>query len=263
MTGAMVVLPEREDFRGPYPVFYLLHGLSDDYTIWLRRTRIELYAQIYPLIVVMPDGGRGFYTNAREGFAHDDAITRDLIPLVDRTFQTASRRESRVIGGLSIGGYGALRLALGHPDLFCSVVSHSGALGLGGNHFGAAAKAPDQSGHLVDEAFAAEMRRLFGEHPGGPNDLQALAGAVSREQLPALRFDCGTEDALLAENREFHGKLKELDIPHEYEEFTGGHHWEYWDLHVQEALAFHAGALGIRAAPRSRPSRCIRQRALS
>ena len=253
MTGAMVLLPEREDFQGPFPVFYLLHGLSDDYTVWTRRTHIELYAQNYPLIVVMPDGGRGFYTDALEGYAYDSAITRDLIPLIDRTFHTSARRESRVIGGLSMGGYGALRLALSHPDLFCGAVSHSGALGAGSRHSEPANQPSAQFQKLFQDNPLGEFRRLFGENPaGGPNDLQALANAVDRDLIPSLRFDCGTEDPLLAENQAFHWYLQSLDIPHEYAEFPGAHQWEYWDLHVQDAIAFHARVLGIKAQPPAR-----------
>ena len=254
MTGAIVLLPEREEFGGPFPVFYLLHGLSDDYTAWTRKTRIEQHVQDYPLIVVMPDGGRGFYTDAREGYAYDTAITRDLVALVDRTFHTDARRDARAIGGLSMGGYGALRLALRHPDLFCSATSHSGALAVGGAPVDHTAELPDEFADVFDADFGAELRRLFGENPvGGPDDLRALAEGVDRRMLPALRIDCGTEDVLLVENRAFHHVLETLGIPHEYAEYPGSHTWEYWDLHVQEALAFHARNLGIQALTPTRP----------
>jgi putative tributyrin esterase len=252
MTGAMVILPEREDFKGPFPVCYLLHGLSDDYTMWTRMTRIEHYAAEYPLFVVMPDGGRGFYTDAVEGDAYDTAITRDLVGLVDRTFNTDARREGRVIGGLSMGGYGALRLALSHPDLFRSAVSHSGGVGAGAIRFDAPRPA-EGFDYLADQHFAGELRRIFGEHPaGGPNDLFALAERVNRALLPALHLDYGAENPLLLENRAFHHHLEKLGIPHEYAEYPGAHQWEYWDLHVQEALAFHARILGIERKPRAR-----------
>jgi len=129
MTAATVILPEGEGVPpGPYPVFYLLHGLSDDYTAWRRRTSVERYAEGMPLIIVMPDGGRGWYTDAREGYAYETAIARDLVGLVDRVYHTGARRAARVVGGLSMGGYGAVKLALTYPDLFCGAVSHSGAL---------------------------------------------------------------------------------------------------------------------------------------
>jgi S-formylglutathione hydrolase FrmB len=98
--------------------------------------------------------------------------------------------------------------------------------------------------------MAAEMRRIFGPSPaGGPNDLYALAEQSNRQCLPALRIDCGSEDSLLEENRAFHRHLEQLGIPHEYEECPGGHTWDYWDHHVQEAIAFHQRVLASTASP--------------
>lgn len=240
MTAATVILPDGEGVPpGPYPVFYLLHGLSDDYTAWQRRTSLERYAEGMPLIIVMPDGGRGWYTNAREGYAYETAIVRDLVGLVDQIYHTDPRREARVVGGLSMGGYGAVKLALGRPDLFCSAVSHSGALTM-------AHQAGDPT-----VARVRELVRIFGPDPrGGPDDLFTLAARVDRALLPALRIDCGTEDFLLDANRDFHAHLEELGVPHEYAELPGGHTWDYWDRHVRDALVFHARALGLSASPR-------------
>src|SRR5579871_2790575 len=108
-TAANILLPEGEEATGPFCVFYLLHGLSDDHTIWQRRTSIERYVAGLPLIVVMPDGGRGFYTDAQEGMAYETAIVHDLVNYVDRMFPTKAERGGRCIGGLSMGGYGAIK----------------------------------------------------------------------------------------------------------------------------------------------------------
>jgi putative tributyrin esterase len=234
-TAASVLLPEA-GIPGPYATFYLLHGLSDDHTIWTRRTSVERYAAGLPLIVVMPDGGRGFYTDAKAGMALEAAIVQDLIPYVDALFHTRAERSGRCIGGLSMGGYGAAKLALKYPELFCSAVSHSGALGIARHPLGA-----DRG-----DAFADEMRRIFGENPaGGENDLYALSERLAPEQRPALRIDCGTEDFLLDVNRAFHAHLQKIGYTHEYEEFPGAHDWAYWDVHVQEAIAFHCRNLGL------------------
>jgi putative tributyrin esterase len=234
-TAATVIIPEAEDQPPPYAVLYLLHGLSDDHTIWLRETSVERYAQGLPLMIVMPDGGRGFYADAIEGFAYETAIVRDLVGFVDRTFPTRAERAGRCVEGLSMGGYGAARLALRFPEAFCSAVSHSGALAFG--HYAMEA----------DDAWAAEMRRIVGPKPaGGPNDLFVLSERIDRALLPALRIDCGTEDFLLGQNREFHAHLDRLGVAHEYAEYPGAHEWAYWDVHVQEGLAFHARNLGLR-----------------
>lgn len=233
-TAANVILPDMEERTGPFPVLYLLHGLSDDYTIWHRRTGIERYAQSLPLLIVMPDGGRGFYCDAEQGFAYETALVHELVDFIDRLFPTRGERGGRCVGGLSMGGYGAVKLALKFPDRFGSAVSHSGALGFGHRPL------------TGSEPFEVEFRRIVGANPvGGPNDLYALAERIDRAQLPALRIDCGTEDFLIEDNRQFHAHLERLGIPHEYEEFPGAHDWDYWDRHVQEALAFHARHLGL------------------
>ena len=228
MTAATLILPEKGE--GPFPVFYLLHGLSDDHTAWTRKTNLERYAEASPFIIVMPDGGRGYYTDAPDGAAYETAIVWDLIPIVDRTFHTDARRAARVVGGLSMGGYGALKLALGHPDLFCSAVSHSCSRALTWTH--------------EPQPEEPRFARLFGPDPrGSAHDLFSVVERIDRRLLPALRLDCGTGDALLAGNRRFHEHLEALDIPHEYAEYPGGHTWPYWDQRIQEALLFHAAAL--------------------
>ncbi|GAB4467519.1 MAG: hypothetical protein OHK0029_39470 [Armatimonadaceae bacterium] len=232
-TAAYVILPEKE--QGPYPTLYLLHGLSDDHTIWLRRTSIERYVADLPLIVVMPDGGRGFCCDAEEGFQFGTALGVELVDRIDRTFPTKAERTGRALAGLSMGGYGSLRLALTYPDRFAAAVSHSGALG-----FGNGTKGHDGN------PYTPEFQRILGPDPtGGPNDLFALVEAFEPDNLPAMRIDCGTEDFLIEPNRRFHAHLENLKISHEYEEHPGAHTWDYWDLHIQDTLKFLKGKLDL------------------
>jgi S-formylglutathione hydrolase FrmB len=131
-----------------------------------------------------------------------------------------------------MGGYGALRLALGYPDTFAVATSSGGAVLHGSrNH-------PRVGGALE----AAEFHRIFGDDPTGTDhDVLALAKRCqSAGKLPAIRIDCGTEDELIQDNRVLHEKLAALRVPHEYEEFSGAHDWAYWDTHVVDTLAFHA-----------------------
>lgn len=233
MVGMNVILPVIGS--PPFPTFYLLHGLSDDYTAWHRRTRIEWYAREYPMIIVMPDGYRGFYTDNVEGPDYDTYMARELPATVERYFQAIPNGDKRCIGGLSMGGYGALRLALAYPDFFHSVTSHSGAV-LNGTR-------PD----AIRSLDHAEMRRIFGENPqGGPHDLIYLARqALKVGDLPAIRMDCGTEDFLVEHNRVLHQAFNTLGIRHEYDEYPGAHDWDYWDTHIQIALQWHAERLGL------------------
>lgn len=220
--AADLILPNTV-FEPPYHVMFLLHGLSDDHTGWSRRTSIERYCDNLPWIVVMPDGGRGFYTNAREGYAFETAIAEELAKIIERHFKT---RPGWAATGLSMGGYGAVKLALKYPQRFISAVSHSGAL-----HF-------SHLGSEPLEGYAKELDRIVPRSEyGGEDDLFVLASQAKHS--PALRIDCGTADHLIEINRDFHAHLTKIGMTHEYEEFPGEHNWSYWDEHVQNALRFH------------------------
>jgi len=129
-----IVLPAKyEQTTDRYPVLYLLHGFSSNYTAW-ARLGVPDYARSYDLIIVMPDVGNSWYVNwaKSEGDQKnnwEDFIVKDLIGHVDSTYRTVAKREGRAINGLSMGGFGGLMLGLKHPDLFCSIGSHSGAIG--------------------------------------------------------------------------------------------------------------------------------------
>jgi S-formylglutathione hydrolase FrmB len=236
-SSVSVVFPDDPAIPRPWSVFYLLHGLSDDDTIWMRRTSIERYVEGLPLVVVMPDGGRGWYTNAVVGPAHEDDLIKDVVGLVDRTFPVKAERGGRAIGGLSMGGYGAVKLGLKHHALFASVNSHSGAVGILQDDW-------TKNSHLKD--IAPELERIFGKSPrGGAEDPFGIIERIDHGRIPALRIDCGKDDFLIEQNRAFHRKLESMHVPHEYAEFPGEHNWSYWDLHVQEAIAFHVRNLKI------------------
>lgn len=229
-----IVFPEDPAIPKPWSVFYLLHGLSDDHTIWTRRTSIERYVAGLPLVVVMPDGGRGWYTDAKAGYAHESDLVKDIVGLVDRTFPVKADRAGRAIGGLSMGGFGAVKIGLKHHEMFGSITSHSGALGF-------PRKPKDALG------LSPEFIRIFGEDSkDGPDDPHAIVQKIDHGRIPEIRIDCGVDDFLLDQNREFHALLEKLQIPHQYQEYPGAHDWAYWDLHVQEAVAFHVKSLGLK-----------------
>jgi S-formylglutathione hydrolase FrmB len=229
-----VLLPENLD--GPFATFYLLHGLSDDHTGWQRWTRIENYAGNLPLAIVMPQGFRGFYTNNNAGPRYLDYIVEDVIGAAERYLPLKRERGSRCIGGLSMGGYGALRVGLARPDLFASINSHSGALLAG------------TTGQRKDGPMPTpEWMSIFGHEPAGSeHDLVTLAKRVHAGAMkPQILIDCGENDFLIDQNRGFESELKKIGLPHTYREFPGVHDWNYWDLHIRDALAFHAQAIGI------------------
>jgi len=235
-TACHVLLPDRQARKGPYPVFYLLHGLSDDYTAWQRWTSLERYVRELPLIVVMPDGHRSFYCDATAGYAYESALVKDLIGFVDTHFRTIKSGRGRVIGGLSMGGYGAMKLGLKHPDKFCSISAHSGV------YLHVKERRWEQPGF----PWMAEVTRIYGdEKTCAANDPFALAAKLDPQKAPAIWLDCGVDDGLLPDNQALHAHLKKLRIKHQYHEYPGTHNWAYWDEHIQDALAFHRQVLGL------------------
>lgn len=231
MCSLYVLTP---DLEGPLPVLYLLHGLSDNHSVWFRRTALERYVQDLPLIVVMPDAHRSFYVNDKRpgGLNYEAHIAGDVVGIVDRTFHTVRDPAGRGVAGLSMGGYGAVMLALRHPEVFSLACSHSGAMQF--------AHSPSHIRPDVDE-----YAELF---DAGEYDVFHLARRAKRKgRLPALYLDCGTEDPLLAINRQYHAHLEKLQIDHEYTEYGGAHDWDYWDLHIRQSLAFAMARLGRQA----------------
>jgi S-formylglutathione hydrolase FrmB len=232
-----VIFPDSPAADRPWWVYYLLHGLSDDHTTWSRRSCIERYVLGYPLMVVMPNGGRNWYTNGVDGDAYEDDLIGQVMGLVDKTFPVRANRKGRAIGGISMGGFGAVKLGLKHHDLFGSADSQSGVLAL--------LRDPLESREL-----AREFTRIFGPDPqDGPEDPFHLAVAIPRRKRPALRFVCGDEDPFVGQNRSFHEHLVALDFEHEYEEHTGTHDWAFWDRHLRSAIDFHRRNLGIPPDP--------------
>jgi S-formylglutathione hydrolase FrmB len=228
-TSMNVILPQPAPKR--YPVLYLLHGLSDDHTIWLRRTSIERYADPLGLAVVMPAVQRSFYADMARGNRYWTFVSQELPALVQGFFPISGQREDTFVAGLSMGGYGAFKLALSFPQRFAAAASLSGAL--------------DQAGAMksVEPEWRAEMENIFGnldELAGGANDTMHLAAQVARLNGPKPRLYqcCGTEDFLYDQNLRFrdHALAAGLDLT--YEEGPGEHEWGYWDQMIQRVLAW-------------------------
>ena len=232
-----VILPADYDTSRStrYPVLYLLHGRTGHYSDWLNRTNLAAYASAYPLIIVMPEGNDGWYTDSAtvSNDKYETYIVKELLPDVEQRYRTIEARYGRAIAGLSMGGYGALKFGLKYPGTFVFAASLSGAFGV--TRFGDRDPLP---------ADWKEVNSLFG--PGGSatrkaNDLFQIIQdlpAARVSSLPFFYFDCGTEDAstIFPYNRELSALMIEKKIPHEYRELPGDHSWAYWDRQVQEVL---------------------------
>ncbi len=216
---------------GKYPVLYLLHGMSDDHTIWQRRTSIERYVSELGIAVVMPTVHLSFYTDMKYGLKYWTFISQEL-PMICREFfpNMSDRREDTFAAGLSMGGYGALKLGLRAPETFGAVASLSGALDM-------AATMKEQSPNDSNRVF----QNIFGSYEdlaGSADDLMAVAKSLKESggALPKIYIWCGTEDFLYEHNLTAKKRLTELGYDLTYEESPGDHSWKYWDEKIQRVL---------------------------
>ncbi|HEV7891614.1 MAG TPA: alpha/beta hydrolase family protein [Pyrinomonadaceae bacterium] len=224
-----------------YPVLYLLHGLGGSAADWgSTRAHLADYAAQYPFIIVVPEGKDGWYTDGpAQGSKFESYFVEELIPDVDRRFRTLASREGRAVAGLSMGGYGSMKFALKHPELFAFAASMSGALAV-------ASWTPDQR---IPEFVRPSVIRVYGDAGSDArleNDVYKLVRELSPERakaLPFLYLDCGTEDFLINNSRDFSALLIEKKVAHEFRELPGTHSWPYWDRQVQEVLRLAARTL--------------------
>ncbi len=217
--------------EGNYKTLYLLHGLGGNHSDWMRRTAIERYASKFGIAVVMPGVARTWYTDTAYDANYFTFITEELPHICRSYFKGMSdRREDTFIAGNSMGGYGAVKAALTYPDRYFACICLSGALDI---------TRKNRSYNLK------EWQSIFGfdldnaaQLEGTKHDIFHLLQQVkaSGASLPQLFFSCGTEDSLIAVNRDYHALLERLEIPHVYEEQPGAHNWEYWDNHIKVAL---------------------------
>ncbi|MFL9930138.1 alpha/beta hydrolase family protein [Paraburkholderia sp. RL18-103-BIB-C] len=231
---ATVVLPDQyTNGKGAdrYPVVYLLHGSGGDYTDWTANSHIGKLADRYHVILVMPDGGReSWYIDSPVDprSRYETYVGTEVVAYIDEHFRTIATKQARAITGLSMGGFGALHIALDRPDQFGAAGSISGAVDPRGCEnepgieqvFGDPAR---DAGFWNSEAIIENARSLGDAHI-------------------ALTIDCGVNDSLVQSNRTLHERLVELGVPHDYAERPGGHTWKYWANAVQYQVLFFAGA---------------------
>lgn len=237
-----VLLPRNYAERGRFPVLYLLHGLYGDYLNWDTRTGLENYARNLPFLIVMPDAGDSWYTNSATVPADkfEDYIAKDLIGEIDAKYHTIRDRHKRSIAGLSMGGYGAVKLALKYPQLFVFAGSLSGALNAAQR---LDAERPEFRAKLL-EVFGPSASRVRTE-----NDVFHLSQLPRSTPYPYFYLACGTSDFFLLVNRAFVQQLSASHIPYEYHETSGGHTWEYWDEAVQPLLQAASKAMSDLPSP--------------
>lgn len=210
-------------------VLYLLHGMSDDQTIWQRRTSIERYVADKNMAVVMPAAHLSWYTDMAFGGRYAEYIFREVPAYCQATFrQISDKREDNFIAGLSMGGYGALKGALTYPNQFCACAGLSGAY--------------DVEKRFAKDPSSRYWTSIFGSPDaiaGSENDVYHLIEEVGKQDLkPAVYMWCGTDDSLYPETVRAHKLLEENHFQISYSETPGDHSWFYWDREILHAIQF-------------------------
>ncbi len=229
-TEAIVVMPQKNTEgqigavnnageRDKYKCLYLLHGLSDDNTIWSRRTSIERYADDYGIAVVMPFGARSFYSDMKHGQRYYTYIAKELPSVIEEMLNVSDKAEDRYIGGLSMGGYGALKTAL------TEVGRYAAAFGL------------SPVAEIHNPLFTETLEPVFGEVIPESADLFYLTEAHKNDALkPRLYVTVGKGDFMYDDNVRLNKHIEGLGYDYTYIETEGEHNWELWDVTVRAAL---------------------------
>jgi len=229
-----------------YAVLYYLHGLGDsersliDTGGWNLVQDLREQHKIGDFLIITPDGGRSFYINSRDGGTrYSDFFLQEFIPAIERRYRVRTDRASRGLMGISMGGYGALRFAFSHPELFASVSAHSAAL---------MPESPRSLDVAVTTGFrgAGLLGQVFGNpidvafwRENSPNVLARKNPAVLRKM--AIYFDCGSEDGYGFDlgARALHEELSRENIPHEFHIYPGDHSLVYFLQHIGASFEFH------------------------
>jgi enterochelin esterase-like enzyme len=228
---------------------YLLHGIEGDHTDWIIKGHIQETADLLisqeklnRLLIIMPEGFKSFYSNTyNNSEKYEDFFIKELIPKVESSYNIIQNRHFRFIGGLSMGGFGAFKLAIKYPELFSITFSHSGAF----------FSEPDPAKTTV-ESVAEALRKIFGEpydkkHWEKNNPFSLLndkshypskGDDKKGDYKIAFYLDCGKDDRIFHLSENMHTFLTKKGIEHIYNVFDGEHSWEYWQTHIKDSLLF-------------------------
>ncbi|MBB5264745.1 S-formylglutathione hydrolase FrmB [Catenibacillus scindens] len=220
----------------PFKTLYLLHGILGNYTDWLYGTRIQRWAEEKNLAVVMPSGDNASYVDrAQEHNYYGQFIGEELVDMTRKMFRLSEKREDTFIGGLSMGGYGALRNGLKYSETFGYVAALSSAFFF------------EHLDSLTEDGMYFAQKRSFREATFG-KDLEAAADSdmnprylvkkmkENGDKFPEIYMACGRQDGLLEDNRAFARYLKAENVSVTYDEEDGSHEWDFWDRQIKKVL---------------------------
>lgn len=211
-------------------VLYLLHGLSDDGSAWVRFTAIERMAALYGLVVVMPSVSRSFYIDQPNGQDYFSYLTDELPLYLKQVFGLAPRREDTLVAGNSMGGYGAFKAAFLRPEMYSIAASFSGVLSIA-----FITAYPNDPRRPEFEYLFGDLNRIAGSEHDPATWLKRASANPS--VLPRLFATCGRQDDLYPLNVQFDQACQSMGIPLNYHEEDGLHDWFFWNVQIQRFLA--------------------------
>lgn len=221
--------------RKPFKSLYLLHGYMGSHSDWINYTRIRELAFKHQIAVFMPAGENHFYVdNTGKKELHGQYVGEELVSFTREMFPLSERREDTWIGGLSMGGYGAIRAGYKYADTFGNIIALSPAL----ITYQIANASPDYKDEVADYDYFCSVFGDLTQLQGSDQDPEALIHRLKAagKELPELYMACGTEDFLLDVNQKFHRFLMSERIQHTYIETKGDHNWDFWNDYIEKAL---------------------------
>lgn len=237
-----VILPaDKADLQGnllplkKYKTLYLLNGLHGNYTDWVSGTRIKRWAQEHDLAVVMPAGDNSFYVDRKaQHNNYGEFVGKELVEITRRMFPLSDKREDTYIGGLSMGGYGAIINGLKYRGTFGAVVGLSSALHM----FEEMDNLGPLNWEFGETLFGKAEEAVLSDN--NPRVLVEKLGKMKKEDpsllLPKMYMACGTEDFLLGSNRTFKKLFEENGFDLTYVEGPGNHNWDFWDEYINKVM---------------------------
>lgn len=224
-----------EEEKGPYKTLYLLHGLLGNDTDWVSGTRIQRWAEEKNLAVVMPSGDNAFYIDQQlPGNNYGEYIGRELVEITRRMFPLSRKKEDTFIGGLSMGGFGALRNGFKYYDTFGYIAGLSSAL------YTFEINIDEIKSKTLDKCLCfGKLEEAVKTDKNPRVVVEKLKEARERDEsitIPKVYMACGLQDSLLEVNRSFRDFLVKNDVDVTYEEGQGNHDWDFWDTYIKKVL---------------------------
>lgn len=245
-TGITVITPE-EPRSEPPKVAYVLHGLNSGNGSWSEGSMLPTYAKDYNVVFIMPEVGRSYYTDMRYGQRFFTYVSEELPELCAKTFSLCSGREDTTVIGASMGGYGALKCALTKPERFGTCCAFSSGSLYTAEFLARVQKIGDwdRVATVMGQQRVADFHAIFGDdlEVVPENEVSFLAKKIARESaaLPRIYSACGTDDGFLKTNRRFKDDLLTFGFDVTYEEWQGGHDWDFFNAALKKALTFCYG----------------------